>query len=88
VECFKPEVSELPDDFDSLDESTRRQLLKDHIEYYCPEHCQAHGYCWSCGFYQSGVPGAGKKIIDLAAPLFYHFLLEQGQLAGAGGRGQ
>lgn len=52
VECFKPEVNQLIDDFNSLDEAARQQLLKDHIEYYCPEHCQAHGYCWSCGFHQ------------------------------------
>ncbi len=53
VECIKPELAEYPGDLHALEEEARRELLAQYIEYYCPEHCQAHGYCWNCGFHQA-----------------------------------
>ncbi|RMH95525.1 MAG: hypothetical protein D6681_12875 [Calditrichaeota bacterium] len=35
-----------------LKPAAREQLFHDLVEYYCPEHCPEHGYCWNCGFYQ------------------------------------
>lgn len=52
VECFKPAFGKFADNFENLDPAEREKLLKDHVEYYCPEHCQEHGYCWNCGSYQ------------------------------------
>lgn len=61
VECFKPGIAALPENFAQLDAVTQKKLMKDQVEYYCPEHCQAHGYCWNCGFYQSDPAGLDEE---------------------------
>ena len=49
VDCIKAELIECGSEYDYLDESTRKKMISDSLEYFCPEHCEDHGYCWNCG---------------------------------------
>lgn len=56
VDCLKPEIFERVRALAGGAVTVEEVNWEDYIEYYCLQHCQAHGYCWHCGLHQGAPP--------------------------------
>ncbi len=53
IDCIKPELFSLIKPAASPTAEKTTIDFNRFIEYFCPIHCEVHGYCWGCGFHFS-----------------------------------
>lgn len=52
IDCIKPALFSLIEP-KVIQTAAAAIDFNQYIEYFCPVHCELHGYCWACGFHYS-----------------------------------